>query len=130
MLPFSPELSSSLPSKNKKIKIHISVILSVVFYGCETWPFILREERKLKVFEKRMLRKMFGYERERVTGEWKKLHKKKLYDLYSTPNIRVMKSRKSIQAWHVARMRERRDAYRVLVGKPKGKGLGGRTKHR
>jgi hypothetical protein len=69
LLPFGPELSSSLPSKNEKIKIHISIILSVVFYGCETWPFILREERRLKVFEKRMLRKMFGYERERVTGE-------------------------------------------------------------
>jgi len=92
LLPFGPESSSSLPSKNKNIKIHISIIFSVVFYGCQTWPVILREERRLKLFEKRMLRKMFGYERERVTGEWKKLHNEKLYDLYCTPNvIRVTK---------------------------------------
>ena len=71
LLPFGPKSSPSLPSKNKKIKIHVSIILSVVFFGCETWPIILREERRLKVFEKRMLRKMFGYERERVTGSAK-----------------------------------------------------------
>jgi hypothetical protein len=97
LLPFGPELCSSLQSKNKKIKTHTSIILFVVFYGCETWPVILREERRLKVFEKRMLRKMIGYERERVTGELRKPHNEKLCVLYSTPNfIRVTKSRKTI----------------------------------
>ena len=77
----------------------------------------LREERRLRVFEKRVLRRLFGPKRDEVTGEWRKLHNVELSDLYSLPNIvRVVKSRRMRWAGHVARMGERRDAYRVLVG--------------
>ena len=67
----------------------------MVLYGCETWSLTLREERRLRVFENRVLRKVFGPKRDEVIGEWRKLHKKKLRDLYSLPNIvRVLKSRR------------------------------------
>jgi hypothetical protein len=82
----------------------------------------LREERRLSVFENRVLRRIFGPKRDEVTGEWRRLHNKDLDALYSSPNIiRVMKSRRLRWAGHVARMGERRGAYRVLVGKPEGR---------
>jgi len=65
-------LSSSLLSKNVKIKIYRTVILPVVLYGCETWSLILREDRRLKMFENRVLRKTFGSKRVEITGEWRK----------------------------------------------------------
>ena len=68
-------LSSRLLSKNLKIKIYRTVILPVVLCGCETWSLTLREERKLRVFENRVLRKIFGPRRDEVTGEWRRLHK-------------------------------------------------------
>jgi len=78
-----------------KIKIHGTIILPVVFYGCETWSLILREEHKLGVFENRVLKKIFGPKKEESAGQWKKLHNEKLYDLYFSPNvIRVIKSRR------------------------------------
>jgi len=80
-------LSSSLLSKNLKIKIYRTVILPVVVYGCETWSLTLREERKLIVFEDRVLRRIFGPMRDEVPEEWRKLHNEELDDLYSTPNI-------------------------------------------
>ena len=67
-------LSSSLLSKNLKIKIYRNTILPVVLYGCETWSLTLREEHKLRVFENRVLRRIFGPRRDGVTGEWRKLH--------------------------------------------------------
>ena len=67
-------LSYSLLSNNLKIKIHRSIILPVVLYGCETWSLILREERRLRVFENRVLRRVFGPKRDEVRGEWRKLH--------------------------------------------------------
>jgi len=79
-------LSSSLLSKNIKIKFYRTVILPVVLYGCETWLFTLREERGLRVFENRVLR-MFGPKRDEVTGERRKLQNEKLNDTYSLPNI-------------------------------------------
>jgi hypothetical protein len=67
----------------------------VVLYGCENWSLTLREERRLRVFENRVLRRVFGFKRDEVTGEWEKLHSEKLNDLYSLPNIvRVVKSRR------------------------------------
>ena len=88
-------LSSRLLSKNLKIKIYRIIIFPVVLYGCETWSLTLREERRLRGFENRVLRKVFGPKRDEVTGEWRKLHNEELNDLYSLPNIvRVVKSRR------------------------------------
>jgi len=111
-----------LLSKNLKIKIYRTIILPVVLYGCETWSLTLREERKLRVFENLVLRRIFGPRRDEVTGEWRRLHNEELNDLYTSPNIvRVIKLRRMRWAGHVARMGEERGVYRVLVGKPEGK---------
>ena len=102
--------------------IYRTIILPVVLYGCETWSLTLREERRLRVFENRVLRKEFGPKRDEGTEEWRKLNNEELNDLYSSPSIvRVIKSRRMRWAGHVARMGERRGLYRVLVGKPEGK---------
>jgi len=123
-------LSSSLLSKNLKIKIYRTIILPVL-YGCETWSLTLLEEGRLWVFENRVLRRIFGPKRDEVTGEWRKLHKEELNDLYSSPNIaRVIKSRRMRGAGHVARMGEGKNVYRILVGKPKGKRPLGRPRRR
>jgi hypothetical protein len=91
----------------------------------------LREECRLRVFENKVLRRIFWPKRDEVTGEWRRLHNKELYALYSSPNIiRVIKSRRLRQAGHVARMGERRGAYRALVGKPEGRRPLGRPRHR
>ena len=114
-------LSSSLLSKNLKIKIYRTIILPVVLYGCETWSLTVGEERRLGVFENRVLRRIFGPKKEEVKGEWRKLHNEELNDLYCSPNfVRVIKSRRMRWAGHMARMWEKRAVYRVLVGKPKG----------
>ena len=102
-------LSSRLLSTYLKIKIYRTIILTVVLYGCETWSLILREERKLRVFENRVLRRIFGPKRDEVTGEWNRLHNEELNDLYSSPNIvQVIKSRIMIRAGHVECMGEER----------------------
>jgi hypothetical protein len=91
----------------------------VVLYVCETSALTLREEHRLRVFENRMLRRIFGPKRDEVTGEWRKLHNEELHKLYSSPNIiRMVKSRRMRWAEHVAGMGEKRNAYRILVGKP------------
>ena len=103
-------LSSRLLFKNLKIKIYRNIILPVVLCGCETWCLTLREERKLRMFENTVLRRIFGPRRDEVTGELRRLHNKKLNDLYSSPNIvRVIKSRIMRWAGHVARMGEERE---------------------
>jgi hypothetical protein len=100
-------------------------------YGCETWSLTLREERKLRVFENRVLRRVFRPKRDDVTGEWRKLHNEELHDLYSSPNIvRVIKSRRMRWAGHVARKREKRGVYRVWVGKSEGRRPLGRSRRR
>jgi hypothetical protein len=82
----------------------------------------LREECRLRVLDNRVLRRILGPKRDEVTGDWRRLHNKKLYAVYSSLNsIRVMKSRRLRWAGHVARMGERRGAYRALVGKPEGR---------
>jgi len=86
-------LSSSLLFRKLKIKIYITIILPVVLYGCETWSLTLREECRL--FENRLLRRVFGPKRDEVTGEWRKLHNEELSDLNCLPNVvRVVKSRR------------------------------------
>jgi hypothetical protein len=108
-----------LLSKTLKIKIYRTIILPVVLYGCETWSLTLRDERRLQLFENRVLRRVFGSKRDEVTGEWRKLHKEDLRDLYSLPNIvRVVKSRRMRWTRHLARMGEGRGVHKVLVGKP------------
>ena len=123
MLLFGAEsLSSSLLSKNINVKIYRIIILPVVLYGCETWSLTLREERRLRVFENRVLRKMFRPTKDEVRGGWRRLHNENLYDLYSSPNIiRVIKSRIMRWAGRVTRTGDKRVAYRILVGTPKTK---------
>jgi len=90
-------LSSGLLSNNLKIKIYRTIILPVALYGCETWSLTLREEPGLSVFEKWVLRRVFGPKRDEIKGEWRKLHNEELRDFYTLPNIvRVVKSRRSI----------------------------------
>jgi hypothetical protein len=79
-------LFSSFLSKSIRINIRISIILPVVLYGCETWALILKEERRLRVFENRVLKRIFGSERDAVTGEWRKLHNEELND-FTLPQI-------------------------------------------
>jgi hypothetical protein len=107
-------LSSSLLSKTLNIKIYRITILPVVFYACETWSLTLREERWLRVFENRVLRRIFRPKRDEVTGEWRKHHNEEPNDLYtSSTNLRVIKSRRMRWAWHIARTGEGRGLYRV-----------------
>ena len=90
-----------------KIKTYRTIILPVVWYGCEIWCLILMEERGLRVFENRVLKRIFGPNRDEVTGERRRLHNEELHDLYSPPNvIRMIKSR---MRWvvHVALRQER-----------------------
>jgi hypothetical protein len=105
-------------SRNVKVKIYKTIILPVVLYGCETWSLTLREEHRLKVFESRVLRRIFGPKRDEITGEWRKLHSEELHILYFSPNvIRQIKSRRMRWAGHVARMGEERNVYKILMGK-------------
>jgi hypothetical protein len=109
---------SGLLPQNIKIKICRTTVLPVVLYGCEIWS---REERSLRVFVGRALRKIFGPKRDEVTGEWSILHNEELYDAYSSPNvIAVIQSIRMIWARHVARMGEKR-CMQGFDGKIRGK---------
>jgi hypothetical protein len=101
-------LSSCLLSGNVKVKMYKTIILPVVLYGCETWSLTLMEEHRLRVFENRVMGRIFGPKRDEVTGEWRKLHSEELHNLYSSPDIRQVKSRRIGWAGHVARMGEER----------------------
>jgi hypothetical protein len=117
-------LSTRLLSNNIKIRIQKTTILPVVLYGRETWSLALKEEHRLRVFENRMLRRIFGPKRDEVTGGWRKLH----YE-YSSPNIiTIIKYRRVRWAELVARMGEKRSAYRILVGKSERKTPVGRPR--
>jgi hypothetical protein len=118
-------------SRNVKIKIHKTIILPVVLYGCETWSLTLREEQRLRVFENRVLRRIFGPKRYEVTGGWRKLHNEELHGLYSSPSVvRMINARRMRWAGHVECMGEVRGAHNILVGKPEGRRPLGRPRHR
>jgi hypothetical protein len=108
-----------------------TIILPVVLYGCETRSLTLKEERRLRVFESRVLRRIFGPKTDEGTGEWRKLHNEEFNNLLCLLNtVRVIKSRIMRCVVHVARMGERKSVYRVLVGKPEGKRPLGIPRHR
>jgi hypothetical protein len=99
--------------------------------GCETWSLVLREDHRLRVFENRVLRRIFGPKWDEVTGEWRKLHNEELHNLYSSPNIiRQIKLRRMRWVGHVAHVGGDGNVYKVLVGNPKGKKPLGRPRHR
>jgi hypothetical protein len=103
----------------------------MVLYGCETWPLILREEYRLRVFKNRVLRRIFGPKRNVVMGGWRKLHNEELHNLHSSQIIiRIIKSRRMRLAGHVACMGQTRNIYRILVGKPEGQRPLGRRRRR
>ena len=123
-------MSSSLLSKNIKIKVHRTIILSAVLYGCETLSLTLREERMLRVYENGMLSRILGPKRNKIMRV-RKLHNEELNDLYPSTNIvQVVKLRRMRWAGHVVCMGERESVYRVLVGKPEGKRSLGRPRSR
>jgi hypothetical protein len=105
-----------------KVRIYKTIILPVVLYGRETWSLTVREEHKLRVFENRFLRRIFGPKRDGVTGGCRELHTEKLHNLYYSPSIiRIIKLRRMGWAGHVAQMGEKRNMYSLLVGKPEGR---------
>ena len=123
-------LSSRLLTKNLKIKIYKTIILPVVIYGCETWSLTIREEYRLRIFENRILRRIFGPKRDE-NGEWTRLHNEKLHSLYRSPIIvRVIKSRRLRWAGHVARMEEGTSSFKILTEKNTGKRPLGRPTRR
>jgi hypothetical protein len=98
-----------LLSKNLKITIYKTIILPVLLYGCEIWSLALREGHRLRVFENRVLRRIFGPKRDEVTRDWRELHNEEHHDLYFSPSIiRIMKARRMRWAEHVSRMGEKR----------------------
>jgi hypothetical protein len=91
------------------MRIYKTIILPVILYGCETWSLTLREEHRLRVFENKVLRRIFGKKKYKVTGGWRKLHDEELRDLCSSPSIiGIIKSRRMRWAGHVARMGEKK----------------------
>jgi len=117
-------LSFSLLSKHLKFKIYRTIILPVILYGCETWLLTLREECRLRVFESRVLRRIFGLERDEVTGVWRKLLKEELNI------ICLLKQRRMRWVGHVVCMGGGGKHTEFWWGKPEGKRLLGRPRHR
>jgi hypothetical protein len=114
-----------------KVRIYKTIILLVVLYGCETWSLTVREEHKLRLFENRVLSRIFGPTRDGVTGGCRKMHNEEFQNLYSSPSIiRIIKLRRMRWTGHVARMGEKRNVYRLLVGKPETKRPLGRKRRR
>jgi hypothetical protein len=112
--------------RNEMLEFNASVVyvfmLLVLLYGCETWSLTLREEHRLRVFEKRVLRRIFGPKRDEVTGGWRKLHNEEFRNLFPSPSkIWMIKPRKLRWVGRVAPMGETRNTFRILVGKPEVK---------
>jgi hypothetical protein len=115
-------LSFPLLSRNVKVKICKTIILPVVLCGCETWSVTLRKEHRLRVVENRVLRRIFGPKRDKVKGEWRKLHSGELHNLYSSPDIiRQIKSRRMRWAGHMERVGEGEKCTRFWSESPKGR---------
>jgi hypothetical protein len=109
-------------SKKAKIKRYKTIILFVVLYGCITWSLTLREKHRLKVFESRVLRRIFGSKMDKIIGRWRKLHNDEFHNLYCSPDTtRMIKSRRIRGAGHIERIGQKRNSYRILVVKPEGK---------
>ena len=118
-------------SRKTKIRIYKTIILPVVLYGCETWALTKTQENRFRVFENKVLRKIFGARKDKVSGEYRKLHNHELEELYKSPSIvRIIKSRRLRWAGHVARMGEERTARRIFAGKPRSKRPLGRPRRR
>ena len=113
-----------------KIKIYKTIVLPVLLYVCETWSLTLREESRLRVFENKILRRIFGPKRG-ANGEWERLHNEEHHSLYRSGNIvRVIKSTRFRWAGHVMRMEEGTSAFKILRGTPTGNRPLGRPRSR
>jgi hypothetical protein len=112
-------------SESVKIKIYRTIILPVVLYGFESWSLTLREECRLRVFENRVLRRIFGPKRNEVTGEWRRLHNKELYAYHSGDQVTKTEMGRTCGTYG-----GRRGAYGALVGKPEGRRPPGRPRRR
>jgi hypothetical protein len=109
------------------MRIYKTIILPVILYGCKAWSLTQRQEHRLRVFENKVLRRIFGPKRDEMKGGWRKLHNDELRDLYSSPSIvRIIKSSRTRWVGHVSRMEEERNA--VIRGKTRGKESTRKTK--
>ena len=104
-----------------KIKIYKTIVLPVVLYGCETWSLTLREGRRVRVFENRVVRRIYGPKRDEVTGKWLRVYNEELNNLYSSTNIVRVINREELNGWGISTYGERRGIYRFVMGKPEGK---------
>jgi len=110
--------------------VDAAVILTVALYGCETWSFTLREERRLRMLQDRAMRRIFGLKRDEVTGEWRKLQNEELKDLYCSLNTLQVITSRIRWVGHVVSKGERRVTCRVLVGRTGGKRIPARPRYR
>jgi hypothetical protein len=119
------------PARKGKVNTYKTIILPVVLYGCKTWTLTLSEEHRLRMFENRVLRRIFGPTRDKITEEWRTMHNAELHNLYSSPDIiRQIKSRRMRRVRHIASMGEGRKVNKILVGMPEGKRPLERLRHR